>query len=145
MSFLRAIRHLSWPFFRMTLTTRMRMVSWLIALSGHCSRDDNVLIVCYYGTDCSGRHLCPLVAVKFSCAQSAQKGRHFRTRGTPKTGSERAGLRLMTEMVQLPWRRLGYGLKPSGMLLELELTYVRKWYRVVYNCVWWGKSFYWWE
>ena len=41
--------------------------------------------------------------------------------GTPKTGSERAGLRLIMEMAQLPRRRPGYGLKPSGMLLELEL------------------------
>ena len=42
-------------------------------------------------------------------------------RGTPKTGRERAGLWLMTEMAQLPRRPPGYELKPSGMLLELEL------------------------
>ena len=42
-------------------------------------------------------------------------------RGTPKTGSERAGLWLMTEMAQLRRRRPGYGLKPSRIILELEL------------------------
>ena len=41
-------------------------------------------------------------------------------RGTPKTGSKRAGLWSMTEMAQLPRRRPGYGLKPSGMLPEPE-------------------------
>ena len=41
--------------------------------------------------------------------------------GTPKTGNERPGLWLMTEMAQLPRRRPGYGLKPSGILLELDL------------------------
>ena len=41
-------------------------------------------------------------------------------RGTPKTGSERAGLWLMTEMAQLPRGLPGYGLKPSGILLEFE-------------------------
>ena len=38
--------------------------------------------------------------------------------GTPKTGSERAGLRLMTEMAQILRRRPGYGLKSSGILPE---------------------------
>ena len=41
-------------------------------------------------------------------------------RGTPKTGSERAGFRLMTEMAQFLGRRPRYGLKPSGILPELE-------------------------
>ena len=43
-------------------------------------------------------------------------------RGTPKTRSERAGLRLMMEMAQLPRRQPRYGLKPSGLLLELNLN-----------------------
>ena len=47
--------------------------------------------------------------------------RPYSLRGTPKTGSERAGFRLMTEMAQLQRRRPGYGLVLSGMFLELEL------------------------
>ena len=43
-------------------------------------------------------------------------------RGTPKMGSKRAGLPLMTEMAQLLRRRPGYSLKPSGILLEVEAT-----------------------
>ena len=74
------------------------MVSWLIALSGHCSRDDYVLIVCYYGTDCSGRHLHPGVAMKIGVSMGKVSPErptlqdwpciwHLILGGTPQTGA----------------------------------------------------------
>ena len=74
----------------------------------------------------------PRVAVEFSCAQSAQKEQHLRTShvyGTtvfvaPLRREQKGGPPVNDRKAPFPRRRPGYGLKPSGILLELELPHI---------------------
>ena len=93
----------------------------------HSSRDDNVLIIpAAMALTVVADVLSPGRSGVLMCTVSTERmtleDQPFiwppSLRGTPKTGSERACLWLMTEMTQLPRRRPRCGLKPSRILPE---------------------------
>ena len=103
--------------------------------SGHYLSGRHVIMILLCCFDFSGRHIVPQVAVKSSCAQPAQKGRYLRIReglkayldsplfasisvATSREGRLNGGPLSENFEVQLRRRRPGYGLKPSGILLN---------------------------